>query len=99
MTGRFALLLAAALALASAAASTPVRAQERDFRVGDVGPDDYLSIRERPDADAPALGRAPVGARLRGFGCTNETPSGRTWCRVKYGRAVGWARRRYLAPE
>ncbi|MBY0294954.1 MAG: SH3 domain-containing protein [Methylobacterium sp.] len=69
------------------------------FRVDDVPPGDSLSIRELPDAESPQVGRVPWDARLRGFGCTNETPSGRTWCRVKYGRLVGWARRRYLAPE
>ena len=61
-------------------------------------PGDVLTIRERPDADAPLIARVPSNGRLVGFGCTNETPSGRTWCRVKYGRALGWARRRYLAP-
>jgi uncharacterized protein YraI len=34
-----------------------------------------------------------------GFGCTNETPSGLTWCRVKFDRTLGWARRRYLTPD
>ncbi len=47
----------------------------------------------------PALGQAPPGARLRGFGCTADTPSGLTWCRVKAGPILGWARRRYLSPE
>ncbi|MFE1598056.1 SH3 domain-containing protein [Methylobacterium sp. ID0610] len=74
-------------------------AQSETFRVDDVPPGDSLSIREGPDAAAPAVGRAPWDARLRGFGCTTDTPSGRTWCRVKYGRIVGWARRRFLAPE
>ncbi|RVU20681.1 SH3 domain-containing protein [Methylobacterium oryzihabitans] len=68
------------------------------FRVDDVPPGDSLGIREAPDADSPAVGRAPANALLRGAGCTNDTPSGRTWCRVKYGAVVGWARRRYLAP-
>ncbi|WP_407528563.1 SH3 domain-containing protein [Methylobacterium oryzisoli] len=85
-------------ALLLSLAPGPALAQSA-FRVDDVAPGDSLSIRELPDAESPALGRVPWDARLRGFGCTNETPSGRTWCRVKYGRLVGWARRRYLAPE
>ena len=69
------------------------------FRVTEIERGDFLSIRERPDADAPALGRVPPNGRVRGFGCTTDTPTGRTWCRGKYGRVVGWARQRYLAPE
>lgn len=69
------------------------------FRVEGLPPGDTLSIREAPDADSPALGQAPSRGRLRGFGCTNDTPSGLTWCRVKLGPIVGWARRRYLTPE
>ncbi|ACL56853.1 SH3 domain-containing protein [Methylobacterium nodulans] len=74
-------------------------AQSETFRVDDVAPGDSLSIREAPDAAAPTVGRVPWDGRLRGFGCTTDTPSGRTWCRVKYGRIVGWARRKFLAPE
>lgn len=69
------------------------------FRVDGLRPGDTLSIRETPDAEAPMLGQAPPGARLRGFGCTADTPSGLTWCRVKAGPILGWVRRRYLAPE
>ncbi|KMO39933.1 hypothetical protein VQ02_08780 [Methylobacterium variabile] len=69
------------------------------FRVEGLPRGDTLSIREAPDADSPALGQAPARGRLRGFGCTNDTPSGLTWCRVKLGPIVGWARRRYLTPE
>jgi len=59
-----------------------------------------LHVRDRPEADAEVVARIPRNARgVRGFGCTNETPSGYTWCRVKYGDVVGWARRRYLQPE
>jgi uncharacterized protein YraI len=86
-----------ALGLALSLAALPVAAAER-FRVDDVPPGDALTIRERPDAEAPGVARVPANAPVIGFGCTNETPSGRTWCRVKYGRALGWARRRYLAP-
>ncbi|MGY2051079.1 SH3 domain-containing protein [Methylobacterium sp. JK268] len=74
-------------------------AQTEFFRVDGLPPGDTLSIREGPDAAAPALGQVPLDARLRGFGCTTDTPSGNTWCRVKSGRVVGWARRRFLAPE
>ena len=75
-------------------------AEPESFRVSDNEPGAVLHIREQPDGDAPAVGRIPWNARrIRGFGCTTQTPSGYTWCRVKYGSAVGWARRRYLQPE
>lgn len=78
--------------------ATPALAVEA-YRVGGLPLGEGLTIREAPDAAAPALGQVPVGARLRGFGCTSDTPSGLTWCRVKGGRFLGWARRRYLAPD
>ncbi len=88
-------LLIPLLAVAAGAAS----AETGSFRVDGLPRGDALSIRETPDAASPVLGQAPEGARLRGFGCTNATPSGLTWCRVKAGPILGWARRRYLAPE
>ncbi|KMO32807.1 peptide-binding protein [Methylobacterium tarhaniae] len=90
---------AALLLLAPAWASAQDFGRLEIFRVEGLPPGDTLSIREAPDADSPALGQAPARGRLRGFGCTNETPSGLTWCRVKLGPIVGWARRRYLTPE
>ncbi|AWN46998.1 peptide-binding protein [Methylobacterium terrae] len=90
---------AALLLLAPAWASAQDFGRPDFFRVEGLPPGDTLSIREAPDADSPALGQAPARGRLRGFGCTNETPSGLTWCRVKLGPIVGWARRRYLTPE
>lgn len=87
--------LAAALLLAG---GPSVRAAET-FRVEGLPRDDSLTIREAPDAAAPALGQIPAGRRVLGFGCTNETPSGLTWCRVKFGGSLGWARRRYLTPD
>ncbi|MEH3120032.1 MAG: SH3 domain-containing protein [Methylorubrum populi] len=69
------------------------------FRVEGLPRDDSLAIREAPDAGAPALGQIPVGRRVLGFGCTNDTPSGLTWCRVRFERSLGWARRRYLTPD
>ncbi|GJE71902.1 SH3 domain-containing protein [Methylorubrum podarium] len=75
-----------------------VRAAET-FRVEGLPRDDSLTIREAPDAGAPALGQIPAGRRVLGFGCTNETPSGLTWCRVRFDRTLGWARRRYLTPD
>jgi uncharacterized protein YraI len=70
------------------------------FRVSGIEPGSVLHVRERPEADAEVVARIPRNARgVRGFGCTNETPSGYTWCRVKYGDVVGWARRCYLQPE
>ena len=78
---------------------TSIASAQDSFRVDGLPPGDTLSIRETPDAEALVLGQAPQGARLRGFGCTADTPSGLTWCRVKAGPILGWARRRYLAPE
>lgn len=69
------------------------------FRVEGLPRGEALTIRDTPEAGALALGQIPQGGRVRGFGCTSETPSGLTWCRVKSGVIVGWARRRYLAPE
>ena len=69
------------------------------FRVEGLPRDDSLTIRETPDAGAPALGQIPAGRRVLGFGCTNATPSGLTWCRVRFERTLGWARRRYLTPD
>ncbi|GJD95144.1 SH3 domain-containing protein [Methylobacterium iners] len=74
-------------------------AQPQSFRVDDLPPGETLTIREAPDAEAPAVAEVPLGRRLLAFGCTTDTPSGRTWCRVKYGSSLGWARRRYLAPD
>ena len=85
-----------ALALAAGAA----QAAPESFRVSGIDPDSVLHVRERPEADAEIVARIPPNTRgVRGFGCTNETPSGYTWCRVRYGGQVGWARRRYLQPE
>ena len=84
------------------AAASLARAQEQpeSFRVSDIEPGSTLSVRDRPDAEAEVVAKIPWNARgVRGAGCTTETPSGRTWCRVKYKGAVGWARRRYLQPE
>ena len=89
---RIALLILLATAGAVQAAET--------YRVSGIARRDYLHLRETPDGDAEEVARIPWNARgLRGFGCTNETSSGYTWCRIKYGAAVGWARRRYLQPE
>ena len=75
-------------------------AAPESFRVSGIERGSVLHVRERPEAEAEVVARIPRNARgVRGFGCTNETPSGYTWCRVKYGDVVGWARRRYLQPE
>ncbi|MDR7037594.1 MULTISPECIES: SH3 domain-containing protein [Methylobacterium] len=92
------LRLLPALALALLAAG-PARAEPEPFRVDGLPRGEALSIRAEPDAAAEIVGEIPAGRRLLGFGCTNDTPSRTTWCRVKFGRSVGWARRRYLAPE
>jgi uncharacterized protein YraI len=79
--------------------NSAVFAEPQPFRVSGLPWGGSLTIREAPDADAAPVETILVGRRLLGFGCTNETPSGNTWCRVKFGRAVGWARRRYLSPD
>ncbi len=91
------LLVLTVLAFSLAAGS--VRAEPEAFRVEGLPRDDALTIRETPEADAAALGQIPVGRRVLGFGCTKDTPSGLTWCRVKFGRVIGWARHRYLTPD
>lgn len=88
-------LVAAAL-LASA---IPARAEPEPFRVEGLPRGGFLTVREAPDADSATVETIPVGRRVLGFGCTNETPSGLTWCRVKFDRTLGWARRRYLTPD
>ncbi|UMY18375.1 SH3 domain-containing protein [Methylobacterium organophilum] len=88
-----------ALAALLVTGAGPVLAAPESFRVDGLPRDDSLTIRETPDAGAPALGQIPVGRRVMGFGCTADTPSRLTWCRVKFGRTVGWARRRYLTPD
>ncbi|SFG69212.1 SH3 domain-containing protein [Methylobacterium gossipiicola] len=95
---RLVLVLLAAVTATSVLVATPASAVE-SYRVAGLPLGEGLSIREAPDAEAPSLGQLPVGARLRGFGCTSDTPSGLTWCRVKGGRLLGWARRRYLSPD
>jgi len=91
----FRLTLVALALTAGAAAAAP-----ETFRVSGIGRGSVLHVRERPQADAEVAAEVPWNARgVRGFGCTNDTPSGYTWCRVRYGGQVGWARRRYLQPE
>ena len=87
------------LILVLAGLAGPATAEPEAFRVTGLPRDEPLSIREGPDAGEPVVAEVPVGRRLIGFGCTTDTPSGLTWCRVKYGSALGWARRRYLAPD
>lgn len=90
---RFALLLFGLAAVQPAAAADA-------FRVIGVDPGDVLHIREQPDAEAAIVGAIPSDARrVRGFGCTSETPSGRGWCRVKSGDVVGWVRQKYMRPD
>ena len=89
-------LLLAGLVLVAAEKAV---AQEQYFRVVGLGPRELRNIRERPDGDAPVVAAVPPRSRLRGFGCTANTPTGRTWCRVKSGDAVGWARETFLRPE
>lgn len=76
---------AAFLALMLGVASA--QAAPEPFRVGGLARDGALAIREAPDADSPPVEQIPADRRVLGFGCTADTPSGNTWCRVKYGRA------------
>lgn len=73
------------------------RAEPLPYRLDGLARGETLSIRAAPDPSAEVVGE--VRARALVSGCTNDTPSRTTWCRVKVGRTVGWARRRYLAPE
>ena len=73
------------------------RAEPQVYRVSGLPPGEPLSVRAEPDPSAEQVGE--IRTRALVFGCTNDTPSRTTWCRVKAGRALGWARRRYLAPE
>ncbi|WP_375463869.1 SH3 domain-containing protein [uncultured Methylobacterium sp.] len=73
------------------------RAEPVPYRIDGLPRGEALSIRAEPDPSADVVGE--IRGRALVFGCTNATPSGTTWCRVKAGRAVGWARRRYLAPD
>ena len=89
------LLCAAGLAILLTAG--PARAAPVLYRISGLAPGEPLSVRAEPDPGAQPVGG--LRGRARVFGCTNDTPSGTTWCRVKVGRVVGWARRRYLSPE
>lgn len=85
-------LLVTLLALAAPAAAEP-----QSYRLDGLPRGESLSIRAEPDPSAEIVGE--IRARALVFGCTNDTPSRTTWCRVKVGPTLGWARRRYLAPE
>jgi hypothetical protein len=89
--------LTAAFFLSAMLAAGPALAEPEVYRVTGLAPGEALSIRVEPDAAAEQIGEIRVRALV--FGCTNDTPSRTTWCRVKAGRTLGWARRRYLSPE
>lgn len=72
-------------------------AEPATYRITGLPPGEPLTVRAEPDPGAERVGE--IRARVLVFGCTNDTPSRTTWCRVKVGRVVGWARRRYLSPE
>ena len=91
------LALSAALCLAAPLAAAPARAEPETYRILGLPPGEPLSIRAEPDPSAEQIGE--IRSRALVFGCTNDTPSRTTWCRVKAGRVLGWARRRYLAPD
>lgn len=87
----------AALCLTAALVPRQACAEPESYRISGLPPGEALSIRAEPDPSAEQIGE--IRARALVFGCTNETPSRTTWCRVKAGRVLGWARRRYLAPD
>lgn len=89
---RLLFLLVPALLCAHSAEAEP-----QAYRVTGLSPGEPLSIRAEPDAAAEVVGE--IRQRALVFGCTNDTPSRTTWCRVSVGRTVGWARRRYLSPD
>ncbi|MDP4002365.1 SH3 domain-containing protein [Methylobacterium sp. NEAU K] len=91
------LALTAALCLARPLVPGDARAEPETYRISGLPAGEALSIRAEPDPGAEQVGE--IRDRTLVFGCTNDTPSRTTWCRVKAGRALGWARRRYLAPE
>ncbi|MGH1574466.1 SH3 domain-containing protein [Methylobacterium sp. P31] len=94
---RASLALAAALCLAAPFAPGSAWAEPETYRISGLPPGEPLSIRAEPDPSAEQIGE--IRSRALVFGCTNDTPSRTTWCRVKVGRVLGWARRRYLAPD
>ncbi|GJD89740.1 MULTISPECIES: SH3 domain-containing protein [Methylobacterium] len=85
------------LAVLAGSLAAPAAADPQAYRVEGLPRGEALSVRAEPDPAAERVGE--VRGRVLVFGCTNETPSRTTWCRVKDGRTLGWARRRYLAPE
>ncbi|MCJ2090550.1 SH3 domain-containing protein [Methylobacterium sp. E-005] len=87
----------AIVCLSASFTAGPASAEPEVYRITGLAPGEALSIRVEPDAAAEQIGEIRVRALV--FGCTNDTPSRTTWCRVKAGRTLGWARRRYLAPE
>ncbi|MCJ2120945.1 SH3 domain-containing protein [Methylobacterium sp. J-001] len=91
------LIVLAGLCLAAPLVPCCASAEPEAYRISGLPPGEPLSIRAEPDAAAEQVGE--IRSKALVFGCTNDTPSRTTWCRVKAGRVVGWARRRYLAPE
>lgn len=86
-------------------AASPALAQEQAVRTSELGffqvygvPDGYnLNIREQPDTSSPLVGQIPARTRkIRGFGCTDDTPKSQLWCRVKYGDLVGWVSDQFI---
>ena len=58
------------------------------------------AARERPARDAKLVGQIPFGTRkIQGFGCTNDTPAGDLWCRVKYRDVVGWVSEEFIRQD
>lgn len=86
-----------ALCIAAVFVPGPGWAEPETYRLSGLPPGEPLSIRAEPDPSAEQIGE--IRGRALVFGCTNDTPSRTTWCRVRAGRVLGWARRRYLAPD
>ncbi len=83
--------------VALALTANTAHAAPETFRVSGIEPGSVLHVRERPEADAEVMARIPASTRgVRGFGCTDDTPSGQAWCRVKYRNTVGWVRHNFV---
>ena len=98
-------LAAACLAVLVA---VPALAQQREVRTSGPGtyrvhgvPRGYsLNVREQPDTKSKLVGQIPAGTRkVRGFGCTDDTPKRELWCRVKHQDVVGWANEEFLRED
>jgi hypothetical protein len=97
-----------AVAFAALLLAVPAFAQQREVRSSGPGtyrvhgvPRGYsLNIREQPETGSKLIGRIPSGTRkIRGFGCTDDTPKRDLWCRVKHRDVVGWVSEEFIRQD